>query len=208
MGASAAQAQAIRLEVGRTSSGVRWLLPRPEDPRPGQVLGGASNTDRRSFYLAGRARLDATPWLGLETGLGLVPKGFEVTGPTFHMLYLEVPLVAVLQTEPTGGFFAEVGVSLAYRARCRRFFRTSGGLHEDGCGAETVGALELDPLRAVDVSWTLGGGVRLHAGPGAFVATARVLTSLIDIQPAESGDKMINRVQLIGLAYEWRPLAR
>ena len=200
-------AQSIRVEVGRASSGVSWLYPPPSPSAGGvQVVSGSSNTDRRAFTIAASARWGLATWLSWETGLRLVPKGFEVTGPTFHMLYAEVPLVAVLQTGPAGGVFLEAGVIPGLHVRCRRFMQTVSGAHEDDCGPTTTAyGRDLEPLRRWDLSWGIGVGGRIPLGNGRIVLTARGQWSLIDVQPAVANEKMVNRVWMLMAGYEWGP---
>ena len=129
--ASAAVGQTISLVIGRTTSGVDWVYPPPPPSPYPQSVGASSNTARRAFALAGSFRKAFWPWLAAEGGLRVVPKGFEVTTPTFHMLYVEAPLVALLQTGPAAAFFVEGGLILGFRVRCKRFMNTISGFHDN-----------------------------------------------------------------------------
>ena len=191
-------------DVGGTSSGVSWLYPPPSSIGDGQIAGASSNTDRRAIAVAVSIRSSPATWFAAETGLRLVPKGFEVTGPTIHTRYLEMPLIAVLQTGPTDGLFVEGGLVGGLRVQCRRFAQTVSGFHEDGCDSATLGSgIELEPLRRWDLSWDAAVGGRVALGTGRVLLTARFQRSLLDIQPDDSGRKMVNRVWMLVAGYEW-----
>jgi len=154
--------------------------------------------------LAASIRSNQATWFAAETGLRLVPKGFEVTGPTLHMRYLEVPVVAVLQSGPGAGVFLEGGLVAGLRVQCRRFMQTISGFHEDECGsATTESGLSLEPLRRWDVSWEVALGGRIAAPHGRILLTARRQRSLVDIQPDVPTEKMVNRVWMLVAGYEW-----
>ncbi len=203
--ASGASAQTFRVELGRSRSSVAWLWDTPEDCE-GCAISAASNTDRTAFTGGLLVRFDRGAAWGLETGLRFVPKGFEVTGPTFHMLYAEVPLVGVLQALPDRGPFAEGGVVVGLLAACRRFMDTSAGFHEDGCGRVTTAyGRELEPLRRWDASWAVALGIRVPTPRGALTASFRMERSIFDIQPGEASEKMENRVAMFVVGVEWDP---
>ncbi len=195
------QAQVIGVSIGRTSSGVDWVVP---PPPPGLLGGFSSNTDRRSVSIAAAIRFGFHSWLSAETGLRLVPKGFEVTGPTFHMRYLEMPLLAVWRVTSGAGPFLETGVVAGWRVECRRFFPSVSGFHEDNCGsARTAYGRDLEPLRRWDLSWDVGLGARLPVGAGWLVGRIRYERSLFDIQPSGFA-RMLNRVGTFSIGYDWR----
>ena len=196
-------AQTIRIDVGRTSSGVAWLRS-PPTPCEGGCMGKRySSTDRKSFTISATFRHSLRTWLAGEVGVGLVPKGFEVTSPTFHMLYLEAPLAGVLHTGPAGGLFLDWGIVLGVRVACRQFMPTVSGYHEDGCGRTiTAYGRELEAIRRWDMSWRLGVGGRVPLPRGRLVATISGQSSLVDIQP-DALRKMVNRVIVFTLGYEW-----
>lgn len=198
------QGQSLRFAVARTSSGVDWIYPpAPADSDGYYFVRGSSNTDRSGLAVSLSIRKSLAPWFALESGLQAVAKGFQVTGPTFHMTYAEVPLVGILQTGRDAGVFVEGGAIIGLRVRCRRFMDTVDGFHEDGCGAEATSYdRALAPLRRSDLSWTLGFGARLALGAGRLVFNVRSQRSLVDIQPAGSNGKMVNRVHMLALGYE------
>lgn len=186
--------QIIGITAGRTSSGVVWIFP------PGGFDRWSSNTNRTSFTVAATVRKSWGQFVAAESGLRLVPKGFEVTGPTIHMLYAEVPLLAVIQTGPGVALFAEGGLLLGLRAHCRRFSGRGTSFREDGCGDE---GQYRDALRWWDVSWDLGWGIRVPWGKGRIVLSGHRAGSLVDIQPASPGARMLNRVVTMVAGYEW-----
>lgn len=193
------QAQVIGVSIGRTSSGVDWLYP-----PGGSVISGSSNTNRRSVSIAAAIGFGVHSWLSAETGLRLVPKGFELTGPTFHMRYLEMPLLAVWRATSGAGPFLETGVVAGWRVECRRFFPSVFGFHEDDCGPSRTGSRELAPLRWWDISWGVGLGARLPLGAGWLVGRIRYQRSLFDIQPSARYARMLNRVGTFSIGYDWR----
>ena len=194
-----AHAQIVGVSLGRTSSGVEWLYP-PNST----LIKTRSNTDRHSLTIGAAARSEVWSWLSVGSGLRLVPKGFEVTTPTFHMWYLEVPLLGVIQTGSGSGVFVEGGLLLGWRALCRRFMQTVDGFHEDHCGsARTSYGRDLVPIRKWDVSWNAGVGARFPWAAGWLVGALRAQRSVFDIEPAER-TKMVNRVMTFSLGYHWR----
>ena len=201
--ASAAVGQTISLVIARTSSGVEWVYPPPPPSPYPQFVAAFSNSDRQSFAVGGSFRKPLRPWLAAEAGLRVVPKGFEVTTPTFHMLYVEAPLVVLFQTGPAAAFFVEGGLIFGFRVRCRRFMDTIAGFHEDNCGSATTPyGSDLEPLRRWDFSWGVGLGYRLPVGSGRFVLSARGQRSFVDIQPGNGGERMLNRVVMLSVGYE------
>lgn len=205
--AEGADAQIFGGSLGVTSSGVEWLYPPPPPSDYPAVTGASSNTDRRSVTVAGSVRTELTSWFSAQSGLRVVPKGFEVTGPTFHMIYAEVPLVGILHTGRGAGLFLEGGVLLGVRAYCRRFFDTAQGRHEDDCGRVVrEERRDLRSIRRSDLSWNLGAGVRLGSPEeGWFGLVARLQRSLVDIDPGDPGSKMVNRVFSVSLFLERPP---
>ena len=201
-------AQSLGSSIGFSSSGVDWLYPPPPPSDYPQIIGSSSNTDRQLVTVAGSVREELTGWFSVGSGLRIVPKGFEVTGPTFHMVYAEIPVIGMLHTGRGPGFFAEGGALLGARVHCRRFFNGADGPHEDGCGRFTSERYDLRPLRRADLSWTLGLGARL-GGPdvGWWGLVARLQRSFIDLDPEETGRKMVNRVFTVSLFFE-RPARR
>ena len=191
------QAQVIGVSIGRTSSGVDWVPP------GGSGFSASSNTNRRSVSIAAAIGFGVHSWLSAETGLRLVPKGFEVTGPTFHMRYLEMPLLAVWRPTSGAGPFLETGIVAGWRVECRRFFPSVFGFHEDDCGPSRIGSRDLAPLRSWDISWDVGLGARLPVGAGWLVGRIRYQRSLFDIQPS-GFDRMLNRVATFSIGYARR----
>lgn len=197
-----ASGQVFSGSVGVASSSVEWIYPGPSNPPPGVVTRAFSGKNRRSMTVAVGAQFALTSWLAIRTGVGLVPKGFEVTGPTVQMQYLEVPALVVLQTGRRGRLFVEGGLVGGFRASCRRFFGTATGTYQDGCGSSTYQGNVLPPIRTTDVSWDLGVGVRLASfAGGRWGVVAQREESLRDIQPGDYG-KMVNRVATLSLFYE------
>lgn len=198
------EGQSLRLTIARTSSGVDWIHPPPSAHSSRfEITGASSNSDRRGLAVSLSGKKSLARWFALESGLQVIAKGFEVTGPTFHMQYAEVPLIGVLQIGRDVGLFVEGGVVAGLRVRCRRFFEAVDGFHEDGCGtAMTSYGSSLAPLRRSDLSWLVGVGGRMALGQGQMVFTARRQRSLIDIQPAVPNEKMVNRVHILALGYE------
>ena len=201
--AEGASGQMLGWSVGVVSSGVEWLYPPAPPSDYPVIIRSSSNTDRRSLTLAGSVREEFRDWFSVQSGLRIVPKGFEVTGPTFHMVYAEVPALGVLHTGRGSGFFAEGGVLLGVRLHCRRFFRGVDGPHEDSCGRFTSERYDLRPLRRIDLSWDVGVGARL-GGPdeGWWGVVARLQRSFIDLDPEQTGRKMVNRVLSVSLFFE------
>jgi len=200
--ACVASGQLLSGSVGVTSSSVEWIYPGPDNPPAGRVKYAFSGKNRRSMTVALGVQHTLTSWLALRTGAALVSKGFEVTGPTIQMRYLEVPALVVLQTGRRGRLFVEGGVVGGLRTSCRRFFETTTGVYQDGCGRSDYQGNILPPLRISDVSWELGVGVSLIPFMGGrWGVVARREGSLRDIQPGDYG-KMINRVVSLSLFYE------
>lgn len=208
--AEGAAAQVVGWSIGFVSSGVDWVYPPPPPSDYPVIVGASSNTDRRSVTLAASVRQELRGWLSVESGLRVVPKGFEVTGPTFHMVYAEVPLLGVLHTGYGPGLLAEGGMVMGVRVHCRRFFRGVDGPHRDGCGRFTSERYDLRPLRRTDLSWSVGLGARLgDPDRGWLGVVARLQRSLIDLDPGEAGRKMVNRVLTVSLFFERpRPVRR
>ena len=203
--ASDIYAQVLGVSLGVTSSGVDWTYPPPPPSDYPRIIGLSSNTDRRSVTVAGTIRTDVWRWLAVQTGLRVVPKGFEVTGPTFHMIYAEVPLLGILQTGTGRALFIEGGLVLGVRGYCRRFMRTVDGFHEDNCGAVTTSyGRDLMPLRRWDLSWNLGPGLRLGADDRWIVLVVRAQRSFVGIQPDVKPRRMLNRVLSFSVGLEWR----
>lgn len=198
-----ADAQIFGGSLGVTSSGVEWLYPPPPPSDYPVATGASSNTDRRSITVAGSVRTELSSWFSVRSGLRVVPKGFEVTGPTIHMVYAEVPLVGMLHTGRGAGLFLEGGVLLGVRAYCRRFFDGADGRHEDDCGRFRNERYDLRAIRRSDLSWNLGAGVRLGSPEdGWFGLVARLQRSLVDIDPGDTYSKMVNRVFSVSLFLE------
>ena len=201
--ADGVEAQHVGWSIGFSSSGVDWLYPPPAPSDYPQIIGGSSNTDRKSVTVAGSVRHELRSWFSAGSGLRLVPKGFEVTGPTFHMIYAEVPVLGMFHTGRGSGLFAEGGGLIGARIHCRRFFTGVDGPHEDGCGRFSNASYDLTPLRRVDLSWVVGLGARLGSpSDGWWGVVARLQRSFIDLDPEQRGETMVNRVLTISMFFE------
>ena len=146
------------------------------------------------------SHLDERGPFNFDTGLRLVAKGFEVSGPTIHSEYLEVPFTASYGRRGSGPFFS-IGPYLGVRVHCTRSARTAQGTVSDGCG-RMESPLDWTPIRRFEVGGQLDVGLRLEAPTGgAFMLGAGFARSLTDLEAEEWG-RTRNEVVTLWIAFD------
>jgi len=163
--------------------------------------GWQGNTNRRLFTVWVSKHLADRGPAKLDVGAHLVAKGFEVTGPTIHSEWVDVPLTVTLPGRGSGLFFS-FGPYLGLRVRCSRSARTAIGPVDEGCGRYEEGPLEWDPIRRWDAGFRADVGVRVsNEARGAIMVGAGMSRSLIDLRPEDAG-RTRNEVVSIWMAFE------
>lgn len=181
-GGSPAAGQIDGWWIGRTWSGM--------DTEYSDGYSSSSSQDRRLLAMGISTQLKDLPPVQLSSGLRLTPKGFEESGPTYQMEYLEIPLLASLESGPGLGGSVDVGFLGGVRVHCRRRSREVW----EGCGGE-------HPLSWWDLSWELGAGIQHRRDDGGAVGVfVRFARSLLDVRRKDAG-RSHNRVVTVGLAF-------
>jgi hypothetical protein len=192
--AVAGAAHADGLEVGGYAGVTRTRMYQTFDCPPPMggdfdcVSGAFAHARRHGFALGAFARISVLPAMRLQVDVAYVQKGYEVTQPTFHVDYLEAPLL--VRFEPTAGhlpvrLFVVAGLAPAVRVRCRDFgdyFMV--GRYSVACGDYSSFTNPPDPIRApdrFDLGGVLGGGIGVELGGSVIEVEFRYERSLIDI---------------------------
>lgn len=165
--------------------------------------GGSSrgNTSRRLFTVWISKHLRDRGPVRIDVAAHLVAKGFEVTGPTIHSEWIDVPLTVTLPSRSSGPFFS-VGPYLGLRVHCSRSARTVVGRVDEGCGRYQEGPLDWDPVRRWDLGFRADVGLRASSeSRGAVMVGAGMSRSLIDLRPEEFG-RTRNEVVSLWVAFE------
>ena len=195
-----ASGQHIGVEAGALWSDVDWSLAVPP---------GVTVVDDRMAPLVGLTlRVPVARWASVGTGVSVMAKGSEYDGVVFRATFLEVPAVVSVHTGSSSGVFLEAGAAAGLRVSCSRVFRISSGEHTNDCGTEVVRDasplpdVRLYQLRRWELSWRVGLGWRLQAGPGAAVALLRYERALTNLHP-EPSQRMLSRSLALAVGYEW-----
>jgi hypothetical protein len=168
----------------------------------------STNTDRTGFT-GGVGLRTRIPGFGpIAVNLLLSKKGFEVSEPTLHFTYLEIPVVYHIElagnrarVQPYFG----VGVAVAGLLSCRRSFVGVSGPYQDDCGRTQAQNLQLNGVRGWDFSQDYRLGARFRVGAGGLVLEARHARGMLGVGgDAGSGSKKDrHRILALTLGYEW-----
>jgi hypothetical protein len=156
---------------------------------PARCRSGSAPSDGRSGTAGALSlRWQRPDGLGARGEVALVPKGYAAPEhPYVSSLYLEMPLLAEVSSEPAGpfSFFLAGGVAPAYLLRCTVSSTTESGFHQAGC--DEAGLSALSGTRRFDLGGVYSGGVRMRTGSGSAYLEVRSVGGLIDTRPAHDG---------------------
>ena len=166
-----------------------------------------SNQNRQALSAAFTATRALRPWFAVSTGVAWTAKGFDRTEPTFHIRYVEVPLLGFLVVErPTipAGVSVGGGVAMGRIIHCRRFFTRADGTYVDGCRDPTLAiqALE-DEIDRWDFTGEVRARLHVRLASGRLFAEGRYSESLRDTEP-DRGGQSVNKLFALMMGYEWR----
>ncbi len=163
--------------------------------------GWQGNSPRRHFTLWVTKHLGYRGPVKMDVAAHLVPKGFEVTGPTIHAEWLDIPFTVTLPARGSGLFFSG-GPYVGLRVHCSRSARTVIGLVDEGCGRYEEDPLNWDPIRWWDVGVRGDVGLRFtNEERGSFMIGAGMSRSIIDLRPEDFG-RTRNEVASLWVAFE------
>jgi hypothetical protein len=193
-----AQPSAIGVFVGASTSSMR--------------IGdhGSSNTNRKSFT-AGVNLRTRIPRLGpFAFNVLLSRKGFDVSEPTLHFTYLELPVLYQIELAGRNArvqpYFG-LGIAFAALLSCHRSITGGIGPYEDNCGeTQLQNGLPLTASRRWDVGQDYRFGLRFRAATGGVVLEARHARGMMDpgAVAGSSSSSRRHRFLALTLGYEWR----
>ena len=202
----AAAAQTI--EIGVRGGAARSTMHTRHAPPPGDrgdmlyVSSSGAHASRNGLAGGVFARLPVAGAFSFQPELLVVQKGFEVTTPTLHPTYLEMPLllrVDVAHDAEGGGAlrpFLLAGVAPAYELRCRLADEPG-----EDCDAPAAPGFS-SATRAWDVGIAVGGGLAVRAGTGSAVLDLRLTNGLRDVEARpRDGHHTRNRSVALSLGY-------
>jgi hypothetical protein len=197
-------AQYLGLSLGQATSTVDWQVPAPPPGCGGFCASGVSpNASRVALAPAVQMEWRAAEWLGVDSELRFVPKGYATTQPTLNVDYLEIPVLLrigklVNEHSPVGAFL-EAGPAVAVRVICEVKYNGIVG----GCSNGT--AYGQDYRTAwTDASAIVGGGVAIRIQDNLLIAGARYDWGLEDIGHEGQGVPTKNRSGLLYASWLWR----
>lgn len=196
-----AQAREAGLKVGGGNSSMLFFFGScPPEAGFGCVESAQPNQPRRGVVAGAFVRFTLHRGLSVQPELLYAQKGYEVTGPTLHLSYVEVPILfrADLRAPDARGLrpFLYGGPAPAVLVSCTVFGTTVNGPYRDRCGEAEATPARDDPA-GYDLGLVLGGGL----GYGRFALEVRHTRSLIDIRAWEGAEKSTNRALTVLLGY-------
>ena len=173
---------------------------------------GSSNTNRKSFT-AGVNLRTRIPRLGpFAFNLLLSHKGFDVSEPTLHFTYLELPVLYQIELAGRNAriqpYFG-LGIAFAALLSCHRSITGGIGPYEDNCGeTQLQNGLPLTASRGWDVGqeYRFGLRFRFRAPTGGVVLEARHARGMMDpgAVAGSSSSSRRHRFLALTLGYERR----
>jgi hypothetical protein len=153
---------------------------------------GQPHEPRHGFAGGAFVRVGLSRSLSLQPELLFVQKGFEVTGPTLHLSYIELPVLlrADLRGTEAGGVrpFLYGGLAPALLTSCTVFGTHVEGAYHGRCGEVEPADVQLEP-RSYDLGLALGGGLNVMG----LVVELRHTRGLIDNQVRPHAERSTNR---------------
>lgn len=188
----AGTARADELEVGGTVGGLSSTMKQtypdcgPQPPGDDCVESLEAHARRRGIATGMFVRYPLVRALLVQAELVYVQKGFEVTQPTFHVDYLELPLllrIDPLRHQLPVRFAFAGGLAPALRVRCQNsgsFFMAGAAVpYDEPCeDAPSVGR-PMYPAR-FDLGVVVGASIAFDSTLGIFELEARGERGLID----------------------------
>ncbi|HEV2130589.1 MAG TPA: porin family protein [Longimicrobiaceae bacterium] len=196
-----AQVREAGLKVGGGNSSMLFFFgPCPPEVGRGCAESAQPNQPRRGVAAGAFVRFGLRRGLSVQPELLYAQKGYEVTGPTLHLSYVELPFLfrADLRAPEARGLrpFLYGGPAPAVLVSCTVFGTTVQGPYRDRCGEADATPTGTDPA-AYDLGLVLGGGL----GYGRFALEVRHTRSLIDIGAWKGAEKSTNRALTVLLGY-------
>ena len=196
-----AQVREAGLKVGGGNSSMLFFFGScPPEAGGGCVDSAQPNQPRRAIAAGAFVRFVLHQGLSVQPELLYAQKGYEVTGPTLHLSYVELPILLradVRATEAKGVRpFLYGGPAPAVLVSCTVFGTTVQGSYRERCG-EAESTPPRDDPAAYDLGLVLGGGL----GYGRLALEMRHTRSLIDIRAWEGAEKSTNRALTVLLGY-------
>lgn len=187
-----APARAETIEVGGTvgklTSTMKQTFPDcgPQGPTDVCIESAEAHASRRGIATSLFVRYPIVRALLIQAELAYVQKGFEVTQPTFHVDYLELPLllrIDPLRHQLPVRFAFLGGLAPAVRARCRNsgsFFMDGAGVpYDEPCADAPSVGMPRYPAR-FDLGAVVGASIAVDSPIGIFELEARAERGLVD----------------------------
>jgi hypothetical protein len=188
-----AQVRTVGLKAGGGNSSMIFFYGRcPTEAAKMCVEFGQPHEPRRGFAGGAFVQFGLSRVLSLQPELLFVQKGFEVTGPTLHLSYVEMPVL--LQVHPRGASargirpFVHGGLVPALLTSCTAFGTHVEGAYHGRCGEVEPADVQLEP-RSYDLGLALGGGLNVMG----LVVELRHTRGLIDNQVRPHPERSTNR---------------
>ena len=197
--------------AGATSATMIETYDCPPQSNPVDVFcspESAANQSRRGVALGGFARYALTRVLLIESDLVYAQKGYNRTQPTFHVDYVEMPLL--LRFDPVRQrsqvrLFVDAGLSPAVRVHCNN----SGDVSVNGmaqhysvtCGDPYGYNSPVRPPGWFDLGAVVGAGIGVDLSAGIVEIEARYEQGIIDNGAWYAGGKTINKATFVLFSY-------
>lgn len=184
-------ANAQEVELGLVT-GPAWtsMVWAGEDCRYLQLLCdqyGTSNQPRTTIGGGLSLAIPLRTRLSLQAEALLVGKGFSRTEPTYHLTYLELPvLVRYVLGRAVVRPYVSAGIAPALTIGCKVQYVTVSGFYRDDC-SDTSPIGRTHPVARVDLGAVFAGGVRGRVERFDVDAEVRSTRGLLDVEPEKRG---------------------
>lgn len=190
----------VGLKAGGGNSSFLHVYGRCPADKSDCIEAAQPNQPRRGAAAGVFLRIRPERLVSLQPELLYVQKGYEVTGPTLHLSYVEMPvLIRVdLRDHDASGIrpFLFGGPAPAFLTSCTVFGNSVSGPFRDSCGESSVTSTG-DDTSSYDLGVVVGGGIALDR----FAAELRHTHSLVDVGAWGRHGKTTNRTLTLFLGY-------